>query len=184
MVSKVGKAPVPKRQEFVQTQRTAHVEWGKLVLSNPTAAAVMHQLVAFMDRQNAVAISHTTLGELVGLHQTTIKKAIKYLRDHHWVQVIQLGQRGTVNAYVVNDQVAWADYRDNKRLAIFSARIIADAKDQDGLALAPAKLRKVPVIYPPEEALPVGDLRPGDQDSFPGFEPVLLGSPRGGKEGE
>jgi len=184
-MTRVGKSVVPSRQMWVQTQREAHVEWGKLVLNNPTAAAVMHQLVAVMDRQNAVAISHGTLAELVGIHQTTIKKALKYLRDNRWIQVIQLGQRGTVNAYVINTEVAWADYRENKKLAIFSARIVADAADQDVAALNPKKpLRKIPIIYPPEEALPVGDLKPGDQASLPGFEPVVVGSPSEPDEGE
>lgn len=177
-MTKVGKGVVPSRQTWVQTQREAHVEWGKLVLHNPAAAAVMHQLVAVMDRQNAVAISHGTLADLVGMHQTTIKKALKYLKDNRWIQVVQLGQRGTVNAYVINTEVAWADYRENKKLAIFSARIVADAADQDEAALNPRKpLRKIPIIYPPEEALPVGDLRPGDQASLPGFEPVVVGQP-------
>jgi len=175
MVTKVGKGVVPSKQQFVQTERGAHVEWGKLVLSNPAAAAVMHQLVAVMDRQNAVAISHQVLADLVGMHQTTIKKALRFLRENRWIQVVQLGQRGTVNAYVINEQVAWADYRDNKKLAIFSARIVASAADQDAVTLKPQKLRKVPIIYPPEEALPVGDLKPGDQESLPGLEPVVIG---------
>lgn len=171
------KPAVPKRQTFVQTERAAHVEWGRLVMSKPAAAAVMHQLIALMDKTNAVAISHSTLAELIGVHQTTVKKALKYLREHHWVQVVQLGPRGTVNAYVVNDRVAWADYRDNKRLSIFSARIVASAAEQDEATLSTTALRKVPIIHPPEQALPSGEWPQGSQPTFDGMEPVAEGWP-------
>jgi len=172
-----GKPAHPKKQTFVQTERDAHVQWGRLVMSKPVAAAVMHQLVALMDRQNAVAISHQTLAELVGCHYTTVKNALRYLEDHRWVQVLRIGKRGTVNAYVINERVGWCDYRDNKRLAIFSARIIADAEDQSEAALSKDKLRKVPIIHPPEQALPSGEWPPGEQAQLPGMEAVAEGWP-------
>lgn len=175
MSREVGKPVTPKVQTWVQTEREAHVQWGRLVVSNPLAAAVMHQLVAIMDRSNAVCISHQTLADLVGCHFTTVKRALKYLEQNNWVQVVQVGPRGTVNAYVINERVAWADYRDNKKLAIFSARIVADAADQSQAALSPGKLRRVPIIHPPEEALPAGEWPPGSQAQLPGMESVLVG---------
>ncbi|WP_448208609.1 helix-turn-helix domain-containing protein [Azospirillum sp. sgz302134] len=178
MSREVGKKVTPRAQTWVQTEREAHVQWGRLVVSNPLAAAVMHQLVAIMDRNNAVCISHQTLADLVGCHYTTVKRALKYLEKNNWVQVVQLGVRGTVNAYVINERVAWADYRDNKKLAIFSARIVADAADQSQAALSPGKLRRVPIIHPPEEALPAGEWPPGSQAQLPGMESVVVGPPR------
>lgn len=175
MPQKIGKPAVPAKQTWVQTEREAHVAWGRLVLAQPAAAAVMHQLVALMDRQNAVAISHQTLADLVGVHQTTVKKALRHLKENRWVQVVQLGQRGTVNAYVINDTLAWADYRENKRLAIFSARIVADAAEQNDVALSPGKLRRVPIIHPPEQAMPMGEWPPGGQTQLPGMEAVVVG---------
>jgi len=172
-----GKPAHPKKQTFVQTERDAHVQWGKLVMSRPAAAAVMHQLVALMDRQNAVAISHQTLADVVGCNERTVRRALEYLQDQRWVQVVKIGRRGTVNAYVINERVAWADYRENKRLAIFSARIVADAKDQDAPALSKDKLRKVPIIHPPEQALPSGEWPPGEQAQLPGMEAVAEGWP-------
>lgn len=177
MSNKVGKPVTPRPQTWVQTEREAHVHWGRLVVSNPLAAAVMHQLVAIMDRNNAVCISHQTLADLVGCHYTTVKRALKYLETNNWVQVVQIGPRGTVNAYVINERVAWADYRENKKLAIFSARIVADAADQSQAALSPGKLRRVPIIHPPEEALPAGEWPPGSQTQLPGMESVVIGPP-------
>jgi len=174
-MAKGAKPVVPARQTWVQTEREAHVAWGRMVVKHPSAAAVMHYLVALMDRGAAVAVSHSTLAKIVGVNERTVRRAIDVLAEGNWIQVLQVGQRGTVNIYVVNSQVAWADYRENLKLATFSARVVVDAADQSPNALEPRQLRRVPIIHPPEEALPVGDWPPGSQAQLPGMEAVVVG---------
>ena len=163
----------PRKQTWVQTEREIHLKWGQLTLRKPAAAAIMHQLIALMDRTNAVAISHNTLANLTGVHETTIKRGLKYLRANKWIQQVRLGRRGTVNVYVINSRVAWSDYRDNIRLAVFSAQIIADAVDQIEETLKVGNLQKVPIIHPPEKALPSGEWPEGETGFLDGFEPVV-----------
>lgn len=164
---------------WVQTERAAHEAWGRLTMKSPRAAAVMHHLVANMGHQNAVVIPQKTLAKLVGCNERTVQRALDDLVAGDWIQVVQLGQRGTVNAYVVNASVAWAEKREQiGRLAIFSARVVADADDQSPETLERRDLRRLPVIYPPEEALPHGDGEPGAQIALPGLEPVIEGPPR------
>ena len=89
---------------------------------------------------------------------------------------IQLGQQGTVNAYVINSAVAWGESRDQiPRLSVFHAAVVADAEDQSAETLERRKLRKLPIIILSEEALPHGDGKPGAQTLLPGFEPVIKG---------
>ena len=176
-MGKVARPVSAARQTWVQTERETHVAWGRLTLRNPRAAAVMHQLVALMDRENAVAISHGTLAKLVGCNERTIRRAVKDLEDDLWVQVLKLGQQGTVNAYRVNDRVAWADYRDNLRFSSFSARVVVSADDQSDAALSLENLRKTPIIHPPEQPLPNGAWPPGSQTQLPGMEAVVEGRP-------
>lgn len=161
---------------WVQTERKAHEAWGKLTMRSPRAAAVMHHLVANMGHQNAVVIAQKTLAKLTGCSVATLKRALTDLEDERWIQVVQIGSNGTVNAYVVNAQVAWGENRDQiGRLAVFQAAVIADADDQPDDRLERTDLRKLPIIYPPEEALPQGEGEPGGQPTFPGFEPVIEG---------
>lgn len=176
-MAKGSKPVVPARQTWVQTEREAHVAWGRMVVKHPSAAAVMHHLVALMDRGAAVAVSHGTLAKIVGVNERTVRRAIDVLAEGNWIQVLQVGQRGTVNIYVVNSQVAWADYRENLKLATFSARVVVDAADQTLETLQPRQLRRIPIIHPPEEALPVGDWPPGSQTQLPGMEAVVVGPP-------
>lgn len=75
---------------------------------------------------------------------------------------------------MVNDQVAWSQKRDNLRLSLFSASVVADADDQDQATLEPIKLRRIPTLYPGEQQLPSGPgLPPPSQPFLNGLEPDL-----------
>jgi len=164
---------------FVQTERKAHEAWAALIKKSPTAAMVLHHLVAKMGHQNAVVIGQKTLANLLGCHPDTVKRAIADLVADRWIQVVQVGGRGTVNAYIVNDAVAWGQARDQRQhLSQFSAQVIADAQDQSPATLHSGQLRRLPMIYPPEQALPSGDGDPGSQMLLDGMEPVIEGEPR------
>lgn len=180
-------APLDKRRQlgspvgsgpghWVQTDRKAHEAWSKLTMRSPRAAAVMHRLVAMMGHQNAVVISMKTLAKSMLCNERTVRRAIDDLVDDRWIQRVQLGQRGTCNAFVVNAAVAWGEKREHiGRLAVFHASVVADEGDQVG-EIAQTQLRKLPVIYPPEQAMPDGDGEPGGQPALPGFEPVIPGN--------
>lgn len=167
----VGKAV--KTTGWVQTERSAHEAWAHLILRKPTAAAVLHKLVAHMGDRNAVVISQYTLAKMVGVSDRTIRTAIADLVAGRWIQVVRLG-RGRECAYVVNSRVAWSDRRDKMRLAIFDASIVADWEDQDETLLGSGDLRRIPVLYPGEQQLPAGDGEPPpSQTCLDGLEPDL-----------
>lgn len=164
---------------FVQTERKAHEAWAALIKKSPTAAMVMHHLVAKMGHQNAVVIGQKTLAKLLDCHPDTVKRAVADLVTDRWIQVVQVGGRGTVNAYVVNDAIAWGQARDQRQqLSQFHAQVIADADDQNPATLQSTQLRRLPMIYPPEQALPAGAGEEGAQMLLDGMEPVIEGPPR------
>ena len=157
VVTDLGRMPAPqaKKSTWVQTERAAHEAWAKLVQTNARAASLLHVLVAHMDRSGAVVASRGTLARLVGCSEATIKRAVSELKADQWIQIVQLGGKGGVNAYVVNSRVAWADSRDRLPMAAFTARVIASAAEQDELAGPP--LRAIPTLYPGERQLPTPD---------------------------
>ena len=157
---------------WVQTERAAHEAWAKLVMKNSKAAALMHVLVAQMGEQNAVVIPRGTLAKMMHTSEATIKRAIATLRDDRWIETVQIGGKGGVNAYVVNRRVAWQQSRDDLHLALFDAAIVADAADQE--TLDGPELRRVPVLYPGEQQLPSGEGEdPPAQPLLEGLEPDL-----------
>ncbi len=168
----------PKPGEWVQTERAAHEAFAALIGKSPLAAKIMHTLVSRVADHNAVVISQGVLADLVGATRRGVQKALEILERGRWIEIRQVGDRATVNAYVVNDRVAWFGDRNGRRYALFSAAVIVSSDEQadaDALDDQHRKpLRKLPMIYPGERQLPAGDgLPPPSQPSFPGMEPDL-----------
>jgi DNA-binding transcriptional regulator YhcF (GntR family) len=159
---------------WVQTERAAHEAWGGLIARKPKAAQLLHQLIASMLDQNAVVISQKTLAKLLSCSPRTIQTAVKDLVKERWIQIVKLNGPGTVMAYVVNDQVAWGQPRDQLKLSIFSATVVADHDDQDAISLASKSMHGIPSMMPGEKQLPSGPgTSPPSQPAIDGLEPDL-----------
>lgn len=169
----IGTPVKHKPGQWVQTERKAHEAWANLIVRKPRAAVLLHHLVAQMGHQNAVVISQKTLAKLTGVTDRTIRSAIADLVAERWISVVKLNGPGTVAAYVVNDRVAWGQPRDELRLSVFSAMVVADVEDQDADTLD-IDLRRIPVLYPGERQLPTGPGEdPPSQPNLPGMEQDL-----------
>lgn len=136
----------------------------------------MHALTARLGDNNAVVISQVALARIVGRSERSVRTAINILKEDYWLEVRQLGNAGTVNAYVVNDRVAWIGKRDGIRHSLFSATVVVSDEEQpDKNSLGrQAALRRVPSIFPGERQLPSGEgLPPPSEPTLPGYEPDL-----------
>ena len=122
---KLGAPARNKPGHWVQTERKAHEAWANLIAKKPRAAMLLHHLVAQMGHQNAVVVSQKTLAKLMGIHERTVRRAVADLVEDRWIAVIRIGS-GKEAAYVVNDRVAWGQPRDQLRLSVFSATVVAD----------------------------------------------------------
>lgn len=170
----VGTPAKHKSGQWVQVERKASEAWARLCVKKPSAAAVLHHLVANMGHQNAVVIPQKVLAKLIGVSDRTVRTAIADLVADKWISVVKLNGPGTVAAYVVNDRVAWGQRRDQLCLSVFSATIVADRADQDETLLGHADLRRIPTLYPGEQQLPTGPgEEPPSQPPIPGLEPDL-----------
>lgn len=131
-----------------------------------------------MGPQNAVIVPQKVLAQMLGVTDRTIRTAIADLAAERWIQVVRIG-KGKEAAYVINDQVAWGQSRDQLRLSAFSATVIADAEDQDGLTIDGTPLRRLPTLYPSERQLPSGHgLEPPSQPFLDGMEPDMPATER------
>ena len=171
---------------WIQTERAAHEAWAGLMRDNPSAAMLMHLLVARVGEHNAVVVSQKVLGDLMGKSRDTVKRALATLRDRNWIEVRQVGPSGTVNAYIINDRVAWTGKRDGIRYSLFSAAVvISDEEQPDRDEIGHQEpLRKLPSLYNDERQLPTGDgMPPPSEPDFPGMEPDLPATKIKNKEG-
>jgi hypothetical protein len=144
-----------------------------LISANPKAAALMHVIVGNMGRHNALVVSQEALASLVECSARTVRRSIEALRDGNWLEVRQMGPTGTVNAYIVNDRVAWSGPRDGIRYSLFSAAVmVSDADQPDRSALdSQIPLKHIPTLFPGERQLPTGPGEPPvSQPAFDGLE--------------
>ena len=172
-------AQMPARQpqgNWVQTERVAHEAWAALIAKAPKAAQIMHILTARVGENNAVVVSQKNLMKLTGSSRRTVQRALDVLSKDRWIEVRQIGQNGTVNAYIINDRVAWTGKRDGIRYSLFTASVVASDDEQpDRSELGQQEpLRRLPSLYRDEQQLPAGDgLSPPSEPSLPGMEPDL-----------
>lgn len=166
---------------WLQTERAAHEAWAKLIAEAPKAAQLMHLLVARIGDHNAVVISQKNLIRLMGASRPTVQRAVKKLKDDLWVEVRQIGDRGTTNAYIINDRVAWLGKRDGIRYSLFSAAVVISDDEQPDVAELDHQepLRQIPAIGRGEQQLPTGPgLPPPSEPALPGMEPNLPSTSR------
>ncbi len=176
----------PKGQ-WVQTDRSSHELWAALTRKSPLAAQLMHLLAARVGDHNAVVISQGTLAKLAGASRRGVQNAIAILERERWIELRQIGDRGTVNAHIINDRVVWSGPRDGLRYSLFSAVVVIsdqEQPDRDNLG-AQEPLRSLPRLFPEERQLPTGTgLPPPSEPALPGMEPDLpaLSEPERGAE--
>ena len=183
-ISRIGSPPPveSKRQTWVQTERASHEAWSTLVRTKPRAAALLHTIVANMNEHSALVASRPVLARMEQCSEATIKRAVADLKAGNWIEVVQVGGKGGVNAYVVNSRVAWANRRDQLPTAMFTATVIAAASEQESIDTAP--LHALPALYPGEAQLPHEPVEeaPPSQPDLAGVEPPLLPALRLGEK--
>ncbi|HGS8738445.1 TPA: replication/maintenance protein RepL [Enterococcus faecalis] len=116
-----------KNFNFVQIEKRSLRLVRELYDQNATAGKLLFILAEKMNNQNALVCSYETMSKITGLGRTALYKAIRYLKDNNWIQVIKVG---TANAYVINSRVFWQSYGD-KKMTVFHATIIASSDEQE-----------------------------------------------------
>ena len=123
-----------------------------------------------------MVVSQAVLAKMMGCNRRTIIRAVEDLIAGGWMEIRQIGDRGTVNAYVLNDRVVWHGARDGLRYSLFSAQVLVSEEEQSdrGELGQQEPLRRLPRLFPGEQQLPAGDgLPPPSEPSLPGLEPDL-----------
>lgn len=159
-----AEARAKKNFNFVQIEKRALKEVRTLYERNATAGKLLFILAEKMNRQNALVCSYDTMSKITGLSRQTLYKAVKYLKEENWIQVIKVG---TANAYVVNSRVFWQSSGD-KKFTVFNAAIVASSDEQDEPVenWDKVELKHFPFLSHDEEMIVTGNkdqLPPPDQ---------------------
>lgn len=115
-----------KNRDFIQLYRDHIDDVAKLARDNGKAYDLFMLLVKHMDSTNALAVSNIALSELLQVTTRTVQRAVKYLKDNGWVCVLK---SGTSNVYIVNPDVAWTSYGNQKQYCKFQANVLLSSSE-------------------------------------------------------
>ena len=90
----------PHRGTWLQTERAAHEAWARLIDKSPLAAKIMHVLTARVGNHNAAVISQKNLARLAHASERGVRDALRVLEADRWLEMRQIGGRGTVKSAV------------------------------------------------------------------------------------
>lgn len=115
-----------ENQDFVMLYRHYVQQIADLGMKNSTALKVLLFLIRNMDGTNAIGVTQSLIAEMTGLARQTVSKAIKYLDENGWLQIYKLGK---ANVYVVNPDVVWTSYADQKQYCKFTGTLMLSSVD-------------------------------------------------------
>lgn len=115
-----------KNRDFIQLYRDHVDDVARLARENGRAYDLFMLLIKHMDGTNALCVSYQALTELLGISDSTLKRAIRYLKDNGWVCVLK---SGTSNVYIVNPDVAWTSYGNQKQYCKFQTNVLLSSSE-------------------------------------------------------
>ena len=113
-------------KDFVMMYRRFIGQIADLGTEDPQALRVLLFLVRHMDTKNALAAPMALISDMLGLSRQTVSAKIKFLSDNGWISIYKLGRQ---NVYIVNPDVVWTAYGDQKSYCKFDAKVMLSGED-------------------------------------------------------
>ncbi len=116
-----------KNKDFIQFYRK-HIDILSELASNKKALDLFILLCKHMDGTNALCVSYQVLCELLNCSRMTVSRAVKYLKDKGYVCVLK---SGSSNIYVVNPDIAWTSYGNQKKYCKFQSTVLLSSTENN-----------------------------------------------------
>lgn len=115
-----------KNRDFVQLYRDNIDNITDIAFKNVQAYKLLMLLIKHMDGTNSLCVSTVALSEILGCGRATVFRAIKYLKENGWVCVLKTGNS---NVYIVNPDVAWTSYGNQKQYCKFQTNVLLSSTE-------------------------------------------------------
>ena len=115
-----------KNKNFVQMYRDHMPELRWLMKKSGIASGILNFIMEHMDYHNALCCSYSVFMDYFDISIDTVRRAIKLLKDNGFIDVLK---SGTSNVYIVNHEVAWTSYGEDKEMCKFKGNIIISRKE-------------------------------------------------------
>ena len=136
--------PEDKNQDFIQLYR-GNLDNLVALSQNKQAFDLFMLLMKHMDGMNALTASYKVLTEILGISDSTLKRAIKYLKDNGYLCVLK---SGTSNVYVINPDIAWTSYGYQKQYCKFQSNLLLSSTENHEYLNNPKAMNRYKEINP------------------------------------
>ena len=117
-----------KNSNFVMMYRDHMPEIRWLISKNGNAANILNFIMEHMDYRNALMCSYQVMMDYFKLSKDTIRRCIKLLYDNGFIDILK---SGTSNVYVINQEIAWTSWDNQKKYCQFDGKILISAKENE-----------------------------------------------------
>lgn len=115
-----------KNDNFVMMYRDYMPEMRWLMKKSGIASSILNFFMEYMDNKNALICSYQVLEDYFEVSHATIARAIKILCDNGFIDILK---SGTSNIYIINQEVAWTSWKNQKKYCRFQGEILVSAKE-------------------------------------------------------
>ena len=116
-----------KNGDFVQFSRQYMKNIAQISKnSNQTTLELFMFICEHMDGYNSLMASYQVFMDYTGRSKATIQRSIKWLYDNGFLDILK---SGTSNVYIINQNVAWTSYANQKKYCKFAGNILISAAE-------------------------------------------------------
>jgi Fe2+ or Zn2+ uptake regulation protein len=115
-----------KNNNFVMVYRDHMPEMRWLMKKSGVASSILNFIMEHMDNKNALCCSYAVLEDYFDVSTSTVKRSIKLLYENGFIDIMK---SGTSNIYIVNNEVAWTSWRNQKEYCKFEGNMLVSKKE-------------------------------------------------------
>lgn len=115
-----------KNSNFVMMYRNHMPEVRWLMKKSGIASSMLNFIMEHMDNRNALICSYKVFEDYFEVSSSTVKRAIKLLYENGFIDILK---SGTTNIYIVNEEIAWNSWDNQKKFCKFDGKILISATE-------------------------------------------------------
>lgn len=115
-----------KNSNFVMLYRNHMPEMRWLMQKSGIASSILNFIMEHMDYQNALMCSYQVFIDYFEISKSTVTRAINLLKDNGFIDVLK---SGTSNVYIVNSEIAWCSWENQKKYCKFQGNVLVSATE-------------------------------------------------------
>lgn len=110
-----------KNSNFIMMYRDHMPEMRWLMKKSGIASSILNFIMEHMDGRNALACSYQVFIDYFEISKATVQRAIKLLYENGFIDILK---SGTSNIYVVNKEIVWCSWENQKGFCQFAGNIL------------------------------------------------------------